>query len=185
MYLYLIRHGEVKRVCHEPEDYFYCLTESGRKGVADTGVFLKNSEYSADTNNIILTSETLRTIETSTILSHILKTKIRMVPNCQELDMGFNDGKEKKDWKYVYEGEFTDRKGFDYAQKWVTRHYLGESPKDVYDRLETLKECILSLKDHNVYVVGHGASLRLLDMKLNPRDIEWYYEEPIPEFASV
>lgn len=184
MYLYLIRHGEINRVVDE-NDYFYCLTEEGKKSMEETGLFLREFEYDKDANNLILTSETLRAFESSIILSRILKTKIKSVPNCQEINMGFNEAKDKKDWLYIYQGEFTDRNGFDYAKKWETEHYLGESPKQVYERLDTLRDCILALDDHNLYVVGHGASLRMLDMKLNDHDLDWYYNEPVPEYASV
>ena len=185
MYLYLIRHGEIKRTTEENDDYFYCLTEEGKNSIKETGLFLRDLAYDENANSIILTSDTLRTLESSIILSNILRSKIVVVPNCQELNMGYNEAKDKKDWLYVYQDEFTDRSGFDYAKKWETKHYLGESPKEVYKRLETLKEYILSLKDDNAYVVGHGTSLRMLDMKLNNHDLEWFYDEPIPEYASV
>lgn len=182
MDLYLIRHGEIKRLVDE-NDYFYRLTDVGKKSIKETGIFLKTYEH--DSDGIILTSETLRTLESSIILSEILRTKIKIVPNSHEMNMGYNEAKDKKDWLYVYNGEFTDRSGFDYTKKWETKHYLGESPREVYERLKGLKEYIISLKEDNVYVVGHGTSLRMLDMNLNEHDLNWYYNEPIPKYASV
>ena len=184
MNLYLIRHGEIDRIIEE-DDYFYCLNEKGRKDMEDVGHFLRENEYDKYAKRLILTSETLRTLESSVILSSILETKIQMVPGCEEIRFGFNEGKERKDWVHIYRGEFTDRKGFTCQQKWETEHYQGESLKQVYERLNTLRDCILSLDDHNLYVVGHGASLRMIDMKLNNYDVDWFYNEPNPECGSV
>lgn len=185
MQLYLIRHGEIDRKSCIADDYFYRLTEEGKKSIIETGIFLRDNELDSSSDNVIISSDTLRTIESSIILSDILKTKMIIVSNSHEINMGYNEAKEKKDWLYTYNGEFTDRVGFDCLKKWETKHFQGESPKDVYKRLELLKEYILSLKECNAFVVGHGASLRILDMRLNNRSIEWYYNEPIPKCASV
>ena len=185
MVLYLIRHGKINRDGSH-SDYYYKLTEEGIDEVKEMALFLKSNYHDDSKKNIIFSSNTLRTIETSIILSETINEKIKIVKDAHEMSMGYNDCKDKSLWKYVLEnGKFTNREGFTNLEKFRTRHYLGESPYDTYKRLSILKNMIILSNCDNLYVVGHGTTLRLLLMQLSNKSVDWYYDEAIPNNASV
>lgn len=185
MEVYLIRHGEIDRVGGRA-DYFYRLTEEGRENAYNASKFIKNFCFNPNAKSILLTSCSLRTIETSLYISEAIQREITPVDGCYELDMGYNECKEKKDWLYIdTDGKFTNRSGMSVKEKFRVRHYLGESPHDVYERVKGLEEVIRNYDGDSIYVVGHGTSLRLLTMRLMGYDEKWYYDEPIPKNCSI
>lgn len=185
MDIYLIRHGQIERT-GDRKDYFYRLTEEGKENAKGAGQFIKNFCFNPDSKSILLSSCSLRTIETSMYISEAINREINLVDGCYELDMGYNECKDKKDWLYInYDGEYTDRKGMGPKEKFRVKHYLGESPEDVYKRVKGLEDVIRNYDGDSVYAVGHGTALRLLTMRLMGYDEKWYYDEPVPTNCSI
>lgn len=185
MDVYLIRHGEIKRDGTK-EDYFYRLTEEGNSNALDMAKFMHDHYYDKKKNNALVSSKTIRTIETALYLSHELDLKLNLIDNIQELDMGFNECKPKSNWLYVDQhNQFVDRSGMPDQERFKIRHYQGESPLQVYERMANLENYILNSPSDVLYIVGHGTSLRLLTMRLMHLTPEWFYEEPLPRNCSV
>ena len=185
MELYLIRHGHINRD-GTSDDYYYRLSDIGNKEAQQVSLFINDNVFDQNKSNLLISSNTLRTIETSMYISEIIKTKIDIVDNIHEIDLGFNESKPKNEWLYTDEkGNFTNRENMTYEEKFVTRHYLGESPYDVYLRIMDLEKIIRSSNNDCVYVVGHGTTLRLLTMMLLQENEKWYYDEKLPNNGSV
>ena len=185
MEIYLIRHGHINRIGNQ-EDYFYKLSDIGNEQARKASIFVRDNIFNSNNKNILLSSNTIRTIETSLFFSEVLKTKLHIVDNVHEINMGFNDCRPKKEWLYVDDNNcFISRDGMTYEEKFKVRHYMGESPFDVYIRIKALEDIIYSSGCDSMYIVGHGTTLRLLTMRLLKKDIKWFYDEPIPTNCSV
>ncbi len=185
MNLYLIRHGKIIRNGTN-DDYFYRLSNDGNNDALTAALFIKDNYFDNKESNVLLTSNTIRTIETSLYLSDILKLKVNIIDNCEEINMGYNECKDKKNWLYVdCNNQFTDRIGMNDNERFFIKHYLGESPYDVYKRLEQLEKIIRKFDFDNYYIVGHGTSLRLLTMRLLNESAEWFYKEEVPGNCSI
>jgi broad specificity phosphatase PhoE len=185
MEIYLIRHGEINRDGSK-EDYFYRLTDIGNDNARNMAQFIHDNYFDKNKKNSLVSSKTIRTIETSLYLSHALDLKLELIDDSHELDMGFNECKPKRDWLYVDQNNrFIDRTGLPDEERFKIRHYKGESPLIVYERMATLENYILHSPSDVLYIVGHGTSLRLLTMRLMGYKPNWFYEEPVPSNCSV
>ena len=63
MEIYLIRHGQINRngTC---EDYFYKLNDDGNLAAKNASLFVNRAVFDKSLNNILLSSNTIRTIQT-------------------------------------------------------------------------------------------------------------------------
>lgn len=185
--LYLIRHGEILRDGNM-DDQSYPLIETGIQHAKEVAFFLENYIKNQNGDKLIFSSSFLRAIMTATEISKKLLLPIEVIDNIHEMQFGNNEAKPKEQWLFeapFRNNEIIPKAGLTENEKFLLRHLGGESPNDVLLRVVPFVDLIKRLDTNNIIIIGHGVTLRMMEMILDNKSISWYYQEPIPNHCSV
>lgn len=194
--IFLIRHGQSLQNIGltTGQDIFdgdVPLSPLGEKQAYEAGAFLKkyleerkiSMELSA-----LWESPYLRTEQTANgIKKHIQFFRDYQDPRLVERDMGLFDNIAREAWDEIAPAEThnTDIRQNSLRGKFFCRLPQGESPLDVFVRISTFMESIYRDRFDNLFIVTHGAVIKVILMKIFHYPLEWFYHEKRPANCSI
>lgn len=194
--IFLIRHGQSLQNIGltTGQDIFdgdVPLSPLGEKQAYEAGAFLKKyleerkipMELSA-----LWESPYLRAEQTANgIKKHIRFFRDYQDPRLVERDMGLFDNIARETWDEIAPAEThnTDIRQNSLRGKFFCRLPQGESPLDVFVRISTFMESIYRDRFDNLFIVTHGAVIKVMLMKIFHYPLEWFYHEKRPANCSI
>lgn len=155
---FILRHGESfknkkKIVSCWPEKFKCALTDKGRKQVQKSVKRLKKID-------LIFSSDLLRTRQTAEIVSKATGARIVFDKRLREVNLGIYNGKPLAEAREAW--------GDDHLARFEKKVPGGENYTEVKIRTHSFLKSIESkYKNKNILIVGHEASLSLLEGILN------------------
>jgi probable phosphoglycerate mutase len=157
-HIYLQRHGES---LSNIKDLFTCrkldpgLSEYGKSQINNKILYFSDKRISR-----IYSSPSLRTIETSQILSKALGVEYLVDPNLLEVNVGYLEGLNDKEPE-------NSKIFFDALNDWAVRKENlsfidGESLKDIELRIRNIINKFFNHVSENIILVGHAAFFSLV-----------------------
>lgn len=194
--IFLIRHGESLQNIKLTEDHDIFdgdvpLSPTGELQAYEIGRFLKGYvlENSIDMNDSVLwESPYLRAEQTANgIKKHLQFCRNYQDPRLVERDFGLFDNISRKRWDIIAEHATnnTDIRQRSMRGRFFCRLPQGESPLDVFNRVSTFMETIYRDSFGNLFIVTHGALIKVFLMRVFHYPLDWFYNEPRPENCSV
>jgi broad specificity phosphatase PhoE len=163
----------------------------GEKQAYDAGAFLK---WYIDEHQIpmelsaLWESPYLRAEQTANgIKKHMSFFRNYQDPRLVERDMGLFDNVSRENWDELAPAEThnTDIRQHSLRGKFFCRLPQGESPLDVFVRISTFMESIYRDRFNNLFIVTHGAVIKVMLMKIFHHSLEWFYKEKRPANCSI
>lgn len=174
MYLniFLTRHGQTEwNVIGKLQGWSNSdLTEKGIESAKRLSNRLKDVDF-----DLIFSSSQQRALETAELIRGTKETEIKILDDLREIGFGSWEGMEISRIKEVYEEEY---------DTYLNKPHLynpinGESILDVYKRVETALDKILSIDAKNILIVSHGVTLKVLTSIIKGIPIEELYTIPV------
>lgn len=194
--VFLIRHGESLQnigltVDHDIFDGDVPLSPLGEKQAYNAGVFLKRyiEEKKIQMGlSALWESPYLRAEQTAAgIKKHLQFFRNYQDPRLVERDFGLFDNVSRERWDEIAPEE-THNTGIrqnSLRGRFFCRMPQGESPLDVYTRISTFMESIYRDRFDNLFVVTHGAVIKVFLMRMFHYSLDWFYHEHRPENCSI
>jgi len=160
MRLYLIRHAQSEaNIGDFHSDIDTPLTGIGKEQAERTGKFFRDKKV-----DIILSSDALRAIDTTKIISKYVDSKIIYLHSLREIDHGIYAGKKRTDAEKqrILSGE--DKIDF--------RPLNGENFIDLYQRAKTFISYLKEINSENVVCVSHGGFIVMFILALFDMPVE-------------
>ena len=171
--IYLMRHGQ------DDEKYVggwsdVSLIDEGRKQVKMSALWMRDNLRIKR----IECSDVKRAIETSEIVSEIIKVPYHLNSNLREQNKGLLNGVEK-DIAYTKYPGYTDREiNVD------TIFSEGESLRDLYERIKKYLDKILEMDDDTLLITHRGV-INMIYFILNNKELDMDKKQFGVEVASV
>ena len=194
--IFLIRHGQSLQntgvtMGHDIFDGDVPLSPVGEKQAYEAGIFLE--KYIEDHSipmelSALWESPYLRAEQTgSGIKKHVRFFRDYQDPRLVERDMGLFDNISRENWDEIAPAEThnTDIRQNSLRGKFFCRLPQGESPLDVFVRVSTFMESIYRDRFDNLFIVTHGAVIKVMLMKIFHYSLEWFYHEKRPANCSI
>ena len=175
--IFLIRHGQSLQnigltMDHDIFDGDVPLSPLGEKQAYEAGAFLK--EYLEERRipmslSVLWESPYLRAEQTANGLKkHISFFRDYQDPRLVERDMGLFDNVSQENWDEIAPAEthHTNVRQNSLRGKFFCRLPQGESPLDVFVRVSTFMESIYRDRFDNLFIVTHGAVIKVMLMKI-------------------
>ena len=194
--IFLIRHGQslynTGQTLHQ--DIFdgdVPLSPLGEKQADEAGAFLKG--YLEERRipmslSVLWESPYLRAEQTADALKrHISFFRDYQDPRLAERDMGLFDNVPEEDWDEIAPAEthHTNVRQNSLRGNFFCRLPQGESPLDVFVRISSFMESVYRDRFDNLFIMTHGAVIKVMLMKLFHYSLEWFYQEKRPANCSI
>lgn len=194
--IFVIRHGQSLQntgltIDQDIFDGDIPLSPLGEKQAYDAGRFLKtyvNENNISLKNSALWESPYLRTEQTAGgIKKHLSFTRNYQDPRLVERDFGIFGNISRERWDEL-DAPGTRETGIRQESmrgRFFNRFPQGESPSDVYNRVSTFMESIYRDRFNNLFIVTHGALIKVFTMRIFHYSLDWFYHEPRPANCSI
>lgn len=172
MKIYLTRHGQTEwNVIGRLQGWGNSnLTEEGVERAKGLSKRLKDVDF-----DYIYSSTQQRALDTANIIKGDRDIEIKALDDLREIGFGSWEGMDIRDIQKIYADEY---------DTYLNRPHLyepidGEPLLDVYKRVKTAFDKILSTKAENILVVSHGVTIKILTSIIKGIPLEELYQIPV------
>jgi len=195
--IYFIRHGESISNTRENTqmklpDNAVSLTTKGEEQANNAGLFLSDylKHCSISTKNAILwVSPYKRTRQTAEIINEHLQIRENRIfenPNLVEHNYGLFADKDIEEIAIMFPEEWELYNRYCKEQgKFFVKFPQGESPHDVYNRMELFIGTMFRDYYNPTFIVTHGNVIKTGIMAMMHRSPEWFDAEPTMQNCSI